>query len=189
MRKNRNDSSINFSCLGSFHIRKKHSDRMVGDNVESLREFVGEFHPNLMSATELKELLSASSTSNSTTNTPNANRSQSSTSSTTPSFNPSHSFRCGYCKFSSANSGDVKKHQTWKHANLPSNILPIDQEQQNLAGAGIKRKRLPNAKTSEDEDEPSVRRQRVSMPVERTVTMENNSLKQTEKGLTSISHL
>lgn len=31
---------------------------MIGDNIESLREYVGEFDPNSMTIQELKELLS-----------------------------------------------------------------------------------------------------------------------------------
>jgi len=109
---------------GSFHIRKKHTDLMVGDNVESLREYIGEFQPSTMTADELIEILShppsGSISADGLTNAMNSSLSAIGI----QQPNPPHAFRCGYCKFSSVNSGDVKKHQTWKHANLLSNILP-----------------------------------------------------------------
>lgn len=168
---------ISFLNLGSFHIRKKHSDRMIGDNIESLREYIGEFQPNTMTADELKELLSSplnSSFSSITSNgTPNQNR-QSSTSINQP--NPPHSFRCGYCKFSSVNSGDVKKHQTWKHANLTSNILPIDpNDPHQQPMVSYKRKRVHSTKTTNnEEDGPVVRRLRISMPSQRPLTIDTS---------------
>jgi hypothetical protein len=164
--------------LGSFHIRKKHSDRMVGDNVESLREYIGEFQPNLMTANELKELLScplipslASIPSNGT-----PNQSRQSLTSLIQQPNPPHAFRCGYCKFSSVNSGDVKKHQTWKHANLGSNILPIDpNDPQQQPIVSYKRKRIHSTKTANsDEDGPTIRRPRISMPSQRQLTIDTS---------------
>ena len=169
---------------------------MIGDNVESLREYIADFQPNTMTAMELKELLSGSSTSSlasiPSNSTSTSSRFQSSTSSrfqssTTSQYNPAHSFRCGYCKFSSANSGDVKKHQTWKHANLVSNILPIDptdQQQQQQGTVGFKRKRVQSSKiTSQDDDEPLLRRQRISMPTERKLIIDTNAEKDsTPKG-------
>lgn len=173
---------FSFFSKGSFHIRKKHSDLMVGDNVDSLREYVGDFHPNSMTAAELKELLSGPSTPSlssgpSTNTTPNNGRSPSISSNGQQQGNPPHSFRCGYCKFSSVNSGDVKKHQTWKHANLPSNILPLDlSDPQQQPVAGYKRKRVHSTKGSlQDEEGPAVRRPRLSMPLQRSLALDGLS--------------
>ena len=145
---------------------------MVGDNVESLREYIGEFHPNSMSAEELKELLSGSSMpANGTTPVASRTSTTTTTNSTPTQYNPAHSFRCGYCRFSSANAGDVKKHQTWKHANLPSNILPIDpNDVQQQPMSGQKRKRVQSSKISglTEDEEPLLRRQRISMPADST---------------------
>ncbi|CAF4615425.1 unnamed protein product [Rotaria sp. Silwood1] len=184
-------SDKNFRCLVcnrlyryrgdcSFHIRKKHSDRMIGDNIESLREYIGEFQPNTMTANELKELLScpltpslASIPSNGTSN----NSRQSIISlNQHQQPNPPHSFRCGYCKFSSVNSGDVKKHQTWKHANLESNILPIDpNDPQQQPIVGYKRKRIHSTKTFIDADDgPIIRRPRISMPLQQDLTIDTS---------------
>jgi hypothetical protein len=165
--------------LGSFHIRKKHSDRMVGDNIESLREYIGEFQPNSMTANELKELLScplipslASIPSNGT-----SIQSRQSLTSLIHQPNPPHAFRCGYCKFSSVNSGDVKKHQTWKHANLLSNILPIDpNDPQQQPIISYKRKRIHSTKTTNNEDDgPIIRRPRLSMPSQRPLTIDTST--------------
>ncbi|CAF3663935.1 unnamed protein product [Rotaria sordida] len=181
-------SDKNFRCLVcnrlyryrgdcSFHIRKKHSDRMIGDNIESLREYIGEFQPNSMTAIELKELLSCPLTPSLASIPSNGIPINSRQSSTTliqhQQPNPPHSFRCGYCKFSSVNSGDVKKHQTWKHANLTSNILPIDpNDPQQQPIVGYKRKRIHSTKTSNNEDDgPSIRRPRISMPLQRDLTI------------------
>ncbi|CAF1656333.1 unnamed protein product, partial [Adineta ricciae] len=162
----------------SFHIRKKHSDHMIGDNIESLREYIGEFQPNLMSIEELRELLSCPLTpslaSLSSNGTPTQSRQ-----SLTQGSNSGHAFRCGYCTFSSANSGDVKKHQTWKHANLASNILPMDSnnnEQQSTV-VSAKRKRVQSTKISnnEEEDGPTIRRPRISMPSQRPLTIDTSS--------------
>ena len=171
------DKHVSLS-LGSFHIRKKHSDRMIGDNVDSLREYVGEFHPNSMSAVELKELLScpsAPSLASIPSNGLSTNvRSQPVSVLTAQQPNPAHSFRCGYCKFSSVNSGDVKKHQTWKHAHLASNILPIDPtDPQQQPMMSYKRKRVQSTRLNQQEDEePNARRQRVSMPSQRHLTID-----------------
>ncbi len=177
---------------GSFHIRKKHSDRMVGDNIESLREYIGEFQPNSMTVNELKELLScplipslASIPSNGT-----SNQTRQSSTSLIQQPNPPHAFRCGYCKFSSVNSGDVKKHQTWKHANLVSNILPIDpNDPQQQPMVSYKRKRIHSTKTANTEDDgPIIRRPRISMPSQRQLTIDtsphiNNDNEPTSKGI------
>lgn len=181
-------SDKNFRCLVcsrlyrhrgdcSFHIRKKHCDLMVGDNVDSLREYIGEFQPNTMSAEELIEILShppsgsisADGTSNS------LNSSLSSMGIQQP--NPPHAFRCGYCKFSSVNSGDVKKHQTWKHVNLLSNILPIDpNDPQQQPMVSYKRKRIHSTKTANGEDDgPVSQRPRLSMPAQRHLTIDTSS--------------
>lgn len=169
----------NNAILGSFHIRKKHSDRMIGDNVESLREYIGEFQPNTMTAEELKEILShplappsASLPTNGT-----SNQMESLTSLGIQQPNPPHAFRCGYCKFSSVNSGDVKKHQTWKHANLLSNILPIDpNDPQQQPMVSYKRKRIHSTKTTLSEDEgPTPQRPRLSVPVQRQLTIDTSA--------------
>lgn len=152
---------------------------MIGDNVESLREYIGEFQPNSMTVNELKELLSCplipSLASIPSNGIPNPSRS--STSSLTQQPNPPHAFRCGYCKFSSVNSGDVKKHQTWKHANLPSNILPIDpNDPHQQPMINYKRKRVHSTKTSNSEEEgPVIRRPRISMPAQRQLTIDTSS--------------
>ncbi len=166
------------TILGSFHIRKKHSDRMIGDNIESLREYIGEFQPNSMTVNELKELLScplipslASIPSNGS-----SNQSRQLSTSLIQQPNPPHAFRCGYCKFSSVNSGDVKKHQTWKHANLASNILPIDpNDPQQQPMVSYKRKRIHSTKTTNTEEEGRIiRRQRISMPSQRQLTIDTS---------------
>jgi hypothetical protein len=154
---------------------------MVGDNIESLREYIGEFQPNTMTANELKELLScplapslASIPSNAT---PNSSRPSLTTSPSIQQPNPPHAFRCGYCKFSSVNSGDVKKHQTWKHANLLSNIIPIDpNDPQQQPIVSYKRKRVHSIKTTNnEEDSPIIRRPRISMPSQRQLTIDTSS--------------
>jgi len=151
---------------------------MIGDNIESLREYIGEFQPNTMTANELKELLScplipslASIPSNGT-----SNQSRQLSTSLTQQPNPPHAFRCGYCKFSSVNSGDVKKHQTWKHANLISNILPIDpNDPQQQPIVSYKRKRIHSTKTTNNEDDgPIIRRQRISMPSQRPLMIDTS---------------
>ena len=147
---------------------------MVGDNVESLREYVGEFHPNSMTANELKELLSGPSTPSLASAPSNLNnaltnsRSPPTQSLSNQQQNPPHSFRCGYCKFSSVNSGDVKKHQTWKHANLPSNILPIEPvDPHPQSTLSYKRKRVHSTKASlQDEEGPIARKLRLSVPTQ-----------------------
>lgn len=152
---------------------------MIGDNIESLREYIGEFQPNTMTANELKELLScplipslASIPSNGT-----SNQSRQSLPLLTQQANPPHAFRCGYCKFSSVNSGDVKKHQTWKHANLTSNIIPIDpNDPQQQPIVSYKRKRVHSTKTTNiDEDGPIIRRPRISMPAQRQLTIDTST--------------
>lgn len=169
------------SALGSYHIRKKHSDRMIGDNLESLREYVGEFQPNTMSIHELKELLACPLTpslaSVPSNGTPTQVRQPLPQQPSQPSTNSTHGFRCGYCAFSSANSGDVKKHQTWKHAHLPSNILPIDpNDAAQQAAVSSKRKRVQSTKlTNNDEDGPVVRRPRISMPAQRQLTIDTSA--------------
>ena len=152
---------------------------MIGDNVESLREYIGEFQPNTMTADELKEILSCplvpSMGSIPSNGTPNQSHSLSISLNQQP--NPPHAFRCGYCKFSSVNSGDVKKHQTWKHANLLSNILPIDpNDPQQQPTVSYKRKRIHSTKTTNSEDEgPIIRRPRISMPSQRQLTIDTSS--------------
>jgi hypothetical protein len=157
---------------------------MIGDNIESLREYVGEFQPNIMTANELKELLScplipslASIPSNST-----LNQSRQLSTSLIQQPNPPHAFRCGYCKFSSVNSGDVKKHQTWKHANLTSNILPIDpNDPQQQPLVSYKRKRVHSTRTTNSEEEgPNIRRPRISMPTQRQLTIDTSPTIHTE---------
>ena len=152
---------------------------MIGDNVDSLREYVGEFHPNSMSAVELKELLSCPSAPSLASIPSNGGlstniRPQPVSVLTAQQPNPAHSFRCGYCKFSSVNSGDVKKHQTWKHAHLASNILPIDPtDPQQQPMMSYKRKRVQSTRLNQQEDEePNARRQRVSMPSQRHLTID-----------------
>jgi hypothetical protein len=162
---------------------------MVGDNVESLREYIGEFQPNSMTAIELRELLSCPLTpslaSIPSNGTPNNSRQLHLQQQQQPSPsliqqqqqpNPPHSFRCGYCKFSSVNSGDVKKHQTWKHANLLSNILPIDpNDPQQQPMVSYKRKRVHSTKTTNNEDDgPIIRRPRISMPSQRQLTIDTS---------------
>jgi len=151
---------------------------MIGDNIESLREYVGEFEPNSMTVNELKELLScpltpslASIPSNGT-----PNNSRQALIQNQPQPNSTHAFRCGYCKFSSVNSGDVKKHQTWKHANLMSNILPIDpNDPQQQPSVSYKRKRVHSTKpTNNEEDGPIIRRPRISMPSQRQLTIDTS---------------
>ncbi|CAF3824104.1 unnamed protein product [Adineta steineri] len=186
-------SDKNFRCLVcnrlyryrgdcSFHIRKKHSDRMIGDNIESLREYIGEFQPNSMTINELKELLSCPLTpslaSIPSNGIPNMSRQSLilQQQQQQQQSNASHAFRCGYCTFSSVNSGDVKKHQTWKHANLASNILPIDPNdlQQQLI-VSSKRKRVHSTKSNNnEEDGPSIRRPRISMPSQRQLTIDTS---------------
>ena len=162
---------------GSFHIRKKHTDLMVGDNVESLREYIGEFQPSTMTADELIEILShppsGSISADGLTNAMNSSLSAIGI----QQPNPPHAFRCGYCKFSSVNSGDVKKHQTWKHANLLSNILPIDpNDPQQQPMVTYKRKRVHSTKTGNHEDDgPISQRPRVSMPAQRQLTIDTSS--------------
>ena len=165
--------------LGSFHIRKKHSDRIIGDNIESLREYIGEFQPDSMTALELKELLSCPLTP-SLASIPSSNNSRPTSLVQHQQPNPPHAFRCGYCKFSSVNSGDVKKHQTWKHANLESNILPIDpNDPQQQPIVGYKRKRIHSTKitnhTDGDDDGPIIRRPRISMPSQRELNVDTSS--------------
>jgi hypothetical protein len=145
---------------------------MVGDNIESLREYIGEFQPNSMTASELKELLSCPLTPSLASIPSNGTSTNSRPSLTLAAAatiqqpNPPHAFRCGYCKFSSVNSGDVKKHQTWKHANLLSNIIPIDpNDPYQQPTVSYKRKRVHSVKTTNnDEDSPVIRRIRISMP-------------------------
>ena len=154
---------------------------MIGDNIESLREYIGEFQPNSMTVDELKELLSCplipSLASIPSTGVGTSNQSRPSTLSLTQQPNPPHAFRCGYCKFSSVNSGDVKKHQTWQHANLASNILPIDlNDPQQQPMMSYKRKRVHSTKTSNNEEEgPAMRRPRISMPTQRQLTIDTSS--------------
>ncbi|CAF3748709.1 unnamed protein product [Rotaria magnacalcarata] len=92
----------------------------------------------------------------------------------THSPNPPHAFRCGYCKFSSVNSGDVKKHQTWKHAGFESNILPIDPNDPQQQPIGCyKRKRVHSTKSTSNEDDcHTIRRARISMPLQRELTVD-----------------
>lgn len=167
--------------LGSFHIRKKHSDRMIGDNIESLREYIGEFHPNTMTAEELQELLSGPSVpslaSIPSNVTPTNARQPLSVPIQSQQMNPLHAFSCGYCKFSSVNSGDVKKHQTWKHPNLASNILPISpSNSQQQSTVSFKRKRVHSTKsTSNEDDDHTIRRPRMSMPLQRDLTIDTSS--------------
>ena len=154
---------------------------MIGDNIESLREYIGEFRPNAMTASELKDLLSCPSTpslaSAPSNGTPTSCRPLAVAPIPTQQPNPPHSFRCGYCKFSSVNSGDVKKHQTWKHANQLSNILPIDPNdpyQQPMMS--YKRKRVHSSKmNNQDDDGPALRRPRISMPSQRELTVDTSS--------------
>ncbi|CAF3660680.1 unnamed protein product [Rotaria socialis] len=185
-------SDKNFRCLVcnrlyryrgdcSFHIRKKHSDRMIGDNIESLREYIGEFQPNSMTAIELKELLSCPLTPSlasipSLNGTPNNIRQSSTPLIQSQQPNPPHAFRCGYCKFSSVNSGDVKKHQTWKHAGFESNILPIDPNDPQQQPIGCyKRKRVHSTKsTSNEDDGHTIRRARISMPLQRELIVDTS---------------
>ncbi|UJR28965.1 hypothetical protein I4U23_010182 [Adineta vaga] len=198
-------SDKNFRCLicnrlyryrgdCSFHIRKKHSDRMIGDNIESLREYISEFQPNAMTINELKELLSCPLTPSLASIPSNGTPTQSRHSLPQPQQqqqqqqqpNSSHAFRCGYCTFSSANSGDVKKHQTWKHANLPSNILPIDpNDTQQQSVVSTKRKRTQSTKASNnEEDGPIIRRPKISMPSQRPLTVDTSSTLNTDSDST-----
>ncbi|CAF0869992.1 unnamed protein product, partial [Didymodactylos carnosus] len=102
----------------SFHLRHKHaeySDRSNGDN---LRDYVVDFHPQTMTFSQIKDLLNQSPLTS-------LEQIQATIIASTRIQPHASMYKCGYCQFQSQNSGDVKKHQTWKHCQLASNILPV----------------------------------------------------------------
>ncbi|CAF1179950.1 unnamed protein product, partial [Didymodactylos carnosus] len=136
----------------SFHLRQKHAEYSNGGNGDNLRDYVVDFHPQTMSFSQLKDLLNRPPLTT-------LEQIQSTVTASARLYSKHVSmYKCGYCKFQSQNSGDVKKHQTWKHSQLASNILPVSSntppsrptEQLQIMSAKRKREHSENSNNGTD---------------------------------------